>query len=187
MIIGIVGKVGSGKTACTEYLKKKYNAIVFSCDKIAKEIIDNRETDYIPLPSGIFFRNEIAQMECRKIIHPLVFDKIKKHINNLENDVKTNDEKTETLIVIECALPNDTLYEICDKIICITNSYEDKLKLLNETRGYSNEAVKLIYDSQKYYDKYYNKSDYFIINNGSVIDLENKLKEVIDEIYFIRK
>ena len=41
--------------------------------------------------------------------------------------------------------------------------------------------------SQKYYDNYYNKSDYFIINNGSVIDLENKLKEVIDEIYFIRK
>ena len=182
MILGIIGKVGSGKTVCTEFLEKEYSAIVISCDKIAKGIIEKKETDYVSLPPTVFFSSDMAQQECREKIHPLVFNKINEYLEELNDNNKNN-----SLYVIECALPNEKLYEICDKVIYIKNSFNNKLKLLKEKRGYSEEITKLIYNSQKYYDKYYDKADYIIINDGTKLDLERKLKEVIDEIYIIRK
>ena len=76
---------------------------------------------------------------------------------------------------------------MCDKVIYIKNSYEDKVKLLKEKRDYDEETTKLIYDSQSFYDKYYDKADKIIINDGTKKDLERKLKEVMDEIYIVRK
>lgn len=181
MVLGVTGKIGSGKTLSCEILEKEYNAKVFSCDKIAKEIIENKETDYEPLPQSLFFRNEVAQEECRQKIHKLVFDRIDESIKSFK---QTNDD---ALIVVECALPSERLFDICDKIIYVRNSYENKVKLLKDKRSYDEEIVKLIYDSQKYYDKFYNKANIIIDNDGTKLELENKLKEVIDEIYIIRK
>ena len=231
MVIGIIGKVGSGKSACVEYIEKEYGAIVFSCDSIAKDIIENKETDYIALPSGLFFKSKEAQEECRNKIHKLVFDRIfnqimditnnsnfmnkdgKMNKNNLyeysESDKYKNSKNNENLsifknrnnfmnnsssleekdglIIIECALPGEKLFEMCDKIIYIRNSYEDKVKLLYEKRGYTEDVTKLIYDSQAYYDKFYDRADIIVDNNGTKADLEKKIKEVIDEIYIVRK
>lgn len=234
MVIGIIGKVGSGKSTCVEYIERAYGAIVFSCDSIAKDIIENKETDYIALPSGLFFRSEEAQEECRNKIHKLVFDRISIQIMNItknlniknnENIVKvknknnflehnesnegernksnannrilenknylTNNysqiDKKDILIVIECALPSERLFEMCDKVIYIRNSYEDKVKLLYEKRAYTEDVTKLIYDSQAYYDKFYNRANIIVENNGTKEDLEKKIKEVIDEIYIVRK
>ena len=100
---------------------------------------------------------------------------------------KNNLREQNSLIVIECALPSDRLFEMCDKVIYIKNSYEDKVKLLKEKRDYDEETTRLIYDSQSFYDKYYDKADKIIINDGTKKDLERKLKEVMDEIYIVRK
>ena len=181
MVLGVTGKIGSGKTLCCEILEKEYKAKVYSCDKIAKEIIENKETDYEPLPQSLFFRSEAAQEECRQKIHKIVFDRIDESIKKFK---LTNDN---TLIVVECALPSERLFEICDKLIYVRNSYENKVKLLKEKRSYDEEITKLIYDSQKYYDKCYEKADIIIDNDGTKLELENKLKEVMNEIYIIRK
>lgn len=178
MVFGIMGKVGSGKTLCSEILEKEYGAKLLSCDKIAKEIIANDETDYVPLPPYHFFRSPVAQELCREKIHKIVFDRIEKSVV---------DESNDDLIVIECALPSERLFEICDKLIYVENTYENKSKLLKEKRGYDDETIRVIYNSQTYYDKYYNKADIVVYNNGTKLDLEMKLKEVMNEIYIIRK
>ena len=38
MVIGIVGKIGSGKSEVVDYLHDAYGAAKFSCDEVAKEI-----------------------------------------------------------------------------------------------------------------------------------------------------
>lgn len=225
MVIGVIGKVGSGKSAAVEFIEREYKAIVFSCDEIAKDIIEKKETDYVALPPGMFFRSDEAQEECRSKIHKRVFDRINQSIKNILNknnfnnanqantnnivnneNFETNISKIENknnfqeylrtkkdktnfpeLFVIECALPGEKLFEMCDKIIYIKNSYEDKVRLLYEKRGYTEDVTKLIYDSQAYYDKFYDRADITIINDGTKADLEKKVKEVVDEIYIIRK
>lgn len=188
MVLGIIGKVGSGKTFCTEYLQNEYGAIAFSCDAIAKEIISNNKTDYIPLPPNIFFRSEEAQKECREKIHPLVYNIIKKGIEEIYSSSLSSDTNDiEKLIVVECALPSVPLFDICDKILYVKNSYENKVRILKEKRGYDEETTKMIFDSQSFYDKYYDMADFTIENDGTKIDLEMKLKEVMNEIYIVRK
>lgn len=218
MILGIVGKIGSGKSTVIDYIKKNYNAIVFSCDDIAKDIIEKGESDYDPGFAGEIFINEKKQEECRTILHPLVFKRIYENIckimnennfknilninsrnaiksNKLENNkdlfelcrIKENFMNKNNLIIIESALPSDEMYKMCDKVIYIDSSFEDRVKRLKESRDYSEAKTKLIYNSQEYYEKYYNMADYKIYNNGTKEELEEKVKEVLDEIYITCK
>lgn len=264
MVLGIIGKIGSGKSTVIEYIKKNYDAIVFSCDDIAKDIMEKGETDYDPGYAGEIFINEKKQEECRTLLHPLVFKRIyenicknmnennflnfsnknnqnendigdfsKKYSNlelnriNLNNENKNNsklsgktqcqsikesndknlnyvnkennmnnlnknnfkNEKNflEKLIIIESALPSDEMYKMCDKVISIDSPYEDRVKRLKESRDYTESKTKIIYDSQAYYEKYYNKADYKIYNNGTKAELEKKVNEVLNEIYITCK
>ena len=264
MVLGIVGKIGSGKSTAIEYIKKNYDAIVFSCDEIAKDIMEKGETDYDPGYAGEIFINEKKQEECRTLLHPLVLKRIYENIHKIlnennfknfsnknnqnENDIgdfskkysnfelnridlnnenknnsilsgktqcqsikESNDkylnyvnkennmnylnknnsknEKNflEKIIIIESALPNDEMYKMCDKVIYIDSPYEDRVKRLKESRDYTESKTKLIYDSQAYYEKYYNKADYKIYNNGTKEELEKKVNEVLNEIYITCK
>lgn len=184
MVLGIIGKIGSGKSVCVEYIEKNYNAIVFSCDSIAKELMASGKYEYGK--SEEIFTSENLQEKCRNELHPLVFDRINKQIKNILN--KNNSMNfNENIVIIESALPSKALFDMCDKVICIESDYNLKTKLLKDKRGYNIEKTKKIYDSQKYYEKFYDMADIKIINDGSKSDLEKKIKEVIDEIYFICK
>ena len=258
MVLGIVGKIGSGKSTAIEYIKKNYDAIVFSCDEIAKDIMEKGETDYNPGFAGEIFTSVKKQEECRTLLHPIVFKRISDNIKKIENknnfknilnknnqnldsynnslvnsnllefyrinsnytnkdncisdsatnicnnreqnlinlnilnnsnynNFKNKNNLSEKLIIIESALPSDEMYKMCDKIIYIDSPYEDRVKRLKESRDYPESKTKLIYDSQEYYEKYYNKADYKICNNGTKEELEEKVKEVLNEIYITCK
>lgn len=183
MIIGIIGKVGSGKSAATRYIAEEYNAKVFSCDEVAKEMIEKHEVDYEIGDPSEFFKSSDLQEQIRTILHPKVFLRISENIKNIQEQDKTN----ENIYLIETALPNEYFVDFCDKIICIENTFEKKVELLSEHRGYTESQTKLIYDSQSYYDKFYKEADYVVENNTDKEDLHKKLKEVMDEICIVRK
>ena len=201
MVLGIVGKIGSGKSAVVKYLQKNYDTIVFSCDDVAKEIMAKGETDYEPGLPGEIFTNEKKQEECRTILHPLVFERINENITNFYIKSKENQKEniknknnftnfmnfSEKLIIIESALPSDIMFKMCDKVIYIDSPYEERVKRLKDARDYSESKTKLIYDSQKYYEKFYDMADFKINNDGTKEELEKKIKEVMDEIYITCK
>ena len=186
MVLGIVGKIGSGKSLAVKYLKESYNATIFDCDSIAKEIIDSGESTYEPGYAGEVFINKEKQEECRTILHPMVFNKISERMNNLLNDINENN-LPKPILVIESALPSNQLYKMCDKVIYIDSLYEDRVKRLQLSRDYHEAKTKLIYDSQKYYENIYKKADYKIMNNGTKEELERKIDEVLNEIYITCK
>lgn len=95
MVLGVVGKIGSGKSAVIEYLQEKYNAISFSCDDIAKEII--REKGLESYESEQVFINKNLQEQIRNNFHPLIFLRINENLNNFYNFIeKLNTYQTET-------------------------------------------------------------------------------------------
>lgn len=253
MVLGIVGKIGSGKSAVVKYLQEEYGAIAFSCDEVAKEIM--KEENFNVADSEEIFINENFSEKIRIELHPKVFSRIFENINILYNFLEENaldnnenkedisilekklninifsnilnknnflnyyedkeiiknyknnkiviNEKNENilkkynfkkknefysiLIIIESALPSDDMFKICDKIIYIDSPYEDRVCRLKESRNYTEEKIKLIYDSQAYYEKFYDRADYKVMNDASKDDLRNKIKEVIDEIYIASK
>lgn len=183
MVLGIIGKIGSGKSACIKYLMKNYNVCVYSCDEIAKEMLNNNETVYEKDEFNDIFTNEKKQKECRSNFHPLVYKKIKNDILELS---KKSEYKNITFI-IESALPSEFLYDICDKVIFIDCSDKVKIERLKEKRSYTEEKSKKILDLQKYYDEFYKMADYVILNDTILDEFEKKIKEVMDEICVIRK
>ena len=186
MVLGVVGKIGSGKSYFAKYVKNKFknnHIMVYSCDDIAKELISSGKTSYDGghISSYDFFTNIKFQDDARNILHPEVFSYIKKEI--IKSKYKYHIDKS--LYIIESALPSELMYDICDKAIYIRSLYNiifDRLKL---DRGYTDNQIKLIYESQKYYEEYYLMADYIIDNNGDLNKLNKDIDEVMDEICFI--
>ena len=247
MVLGVVGKIGSGKSEIIRYLQDKYSAISFSCDEIAKRIIEEEGLDIFN--SDEVFTNPNLQEDIRTNFHPLVFSRIFENLNNLSRFIllyytnffaafltkeninnflnlnnlfteininnfynflnrlcscKLDDKEYlynflnknnfsefnnfyEFRIIIESALPNDEMFKMCDKTIYIDCAYDIRVKRLKESRGYSEEKVKLIYNSQNFYNKYYDKANFKIDNCGSREELISKVEEVINEICIVSK
>ena len=185
MIIGIIGKIGSGKSKCLKLIKELYSDCdikVYSCDDIAKEILEADDDDdkftFRYLRPYDFFTNNEVQDDVRKNFHPLVFNKIKDMIDKSDRS---------TISLIETALPSELFYDICDKVIYIKVSPENAIKRLKSSRSFTDNQFKVIYDSQKFYEKFYERADYVIDNNDDLDSLKSKLKEVMDEVCFICK
>lgn len=238
MVLGVVGKIGSGKSAVINYLQDKYNAISFSCDDIAKEIISEKGIE--GYSSEQVFTNMNLQEQIRNNFHPLVFLRIKENLNNLYNfleeksqdsvkisnmdlnitnflnknnlftennynnfliflndhneihkNIKENKNnflyKCELLITIESALPNEDMFNICDKMIYVDCPYESRVKRLKDSRGYTETKIRQIFDSQEYYEKFYDRADFKIDNDGTMGELIKKIEEVMNEIYITGK
>ena len=181
MVIGIIGKIGSGKSKCIKIIKELYNdheINIYSCDDIAKEILSEEDGKFTfkYLRPYDFFTNDAIQEEVRNNFHPLVFNKIKEIINtNSKNSIN----------LIETALPSELFFSMCDKTIFIKSSSVDQLERLKNTRSFTDNQFDVIYNSQGYYDKYYQKADYVIDNNSDLDSFKCKIKEVMDEICIV--
>ena len=44
--IGVTGPTGAGKSSVCEFIKNNYNAEIIDADKVAKELQDNKASDY---------------------------------------------------------------------------------------------------------------------------------------------
>ena len=183
MVIGIIGKIGSGKSKCLKFIEElyiDYDIKIYSCDDIAKEILDEDDSKFTfkYLRPYDFFTNEKIQEEVRNDFHPLVFNKIKEEIDASSKD---------SINLIETAPPSELFLNMCDKTIYIKSSREDEMGRLKNSRSFTDEQFNVIYNSQEYYEKYYNKADYIIENNGDLDSFKCKIKEVMDEICIICK
>lgn len=167
MIIGITGKVGSGKTTLSNMIADKYDIVKLDCDKIAKELILKNNYKINIDKDG--FIDSLEQERIKKEFHPLVWNDIKIRINNIKN------ENRKTNILIETALPNEEFFNIVDIPFFIkSDNIFDRLK---NDRNYDDEKISNILKAQECYDKYYDKCDFIILNND---DLNNTFKKIVD-------
>ena len=183
MIIGIMGKIGSGKSKCLKIIKElygDYDVRIYSCDDIAKELLreDDGKFTFKYLSPYDFFTDERVQEEVRDNFHPLVFNKIKETIEN---------QSKASINLIETALPSEMFFNMCDKTICINSGCEKRMNRLKSTRSFIDNQFNVLDNSQEYYEKYYKKANYIIDNNSDLDSFKSKIKEVMDEICIICK
>ena len=89
--------------------------------------------------------------------------------------------------IIESALPSDDMFSICDKMIYVDSPYDMRVDRLKSSRGYDENKIKQIFNSQKYYDRFYDRADIKIDNSGTIDDLINRIEGVMNEIYIVGK
>ena len=138
-IVGITGSSGAGKTTVCEILKRKYLAYIIDADQIArklskkgnmylKSIVEYFGTDILT-NSGELKRKELADIiyndnEKRETLNKITFMYVVKEIKDNINKLKNQE-----LIVIDAPLLYESkLDQICDLVIGIIASKEDKIK-----------------------------------------------------------
>lgn len=191
MILGIVGKAGSGKSYVSKILEENFKkSIVIDVDRVGhyvltlfyvkeklketfgEEIFDeNDEIDRKKLGEIVF--NDNSKLEkLNKIVHSEIYKEIEKKLNNYL-------KKYDIILIDAALLFKIGLDKLCDKILLVDASEEERYKRLIKKRNISKEKAKNIIESQKKL-----KVDYYdekIITNDNPEEIIEVLKKLIEE------
>ncbi|PLV60038.1 dephospho-CoA kinase [Thermotoga sp. KOL6] len=172
MVIGVTGKIGTGKSTVCEILKKEYNAYVVNVDNIGHETLEEMKEEIVKLfgtsilkegkidrkkLGEIVFTSEEKLRQLEQLIHPVMRKKV-------ENIIKEKNG----LVVIEAALLKRIgLDKLCNHIITVVSSEKkiiERNKLAKERLKFQRDVV---------------TQGIVIPNNSSIEDLKRKVKEVM--------
>ena len=206
LFVGITGGVGAGKSEILNYLRTNYNCKVMLTDEIAHDLMEPGTECYERLKNlfasfeeagaglynadGTFHRPNLAKVifsndklrdELNGIVHPAVKQYV---IEQYEEEQKKGELD---LLVVESALLIDDNYgAICQEMWYIYTSEDKRCARLKASRGYSEEKIQSIFDSQLSETEFRAHCVEVIDNNGtpeeSFMQIDNMLsKKHIDK------
>ena len=187
-VLGITGKVASGKSTVTRYVKKmKKDTLIIDADKIAKniykkdpeileklrqffgeEIFDSEDNLIFKVLAEKVFSDKNELVKLNKLMFPLIRSEI-------ENILNKNHKRD--YIIIDAAILFDCgLDDLCDYIIYVKNSVRRK-RLFLKNKGFSDNDIELKIDGQQIKtDK--KKIDFIIDNDESKKSLFKKVEKI---------
>lgn len=179
MIIGITGKIASGKSSITNILEKKgyflfdsdktYHYLLKNNDKMKNELVDYFGNDIIN--KGIISRKILLKkinkdniQILNSITHKYVANEIYKLVKQKNN------------VVIEAAIPvKNGFLDICDIVILSNCNKSTQIKRLQKRNKYSKSHIDKIIEIQMTSLEYINISDY-------IIETDNLSKTQLDKV-----
>ena len=194
-IIGITGGVGAGKSTVLDIIRNNCSCFVIIADKAAHEVEKkgqkcheelvellggdilgaDGEIDKKAMAARIFDKgNRELLRQVNEIVHPRVKEYI---LNLIEEHRKMGD--VDWLFIEAALLIEDGYKEICDELWYIYADEEIRASRLKASRGYSDEKIRDIMQSQNDDAVFRANCDYVIENNG---DLEITRKQIIEKI-----
>jgi len=189
-VIGLVGKIGSGKSVFAAYLKE-LGAAVVNADQIArqivepnlpawKEIADTFGQAYF-LPDGHINRPKLAQkifaadasrLQLNAITHPRIRSEAALQIAAYKKEGYA-------LIVLEAAVLLEAGFaEMVDEIWLLESMHEDIYQRLEKRDGLDIASADMRLQAQLSNEEMEKKADLVIINNGTLEDLSQKAKDL---------
>ncbi|MCB7320639.1 dephospho-CoA kinase [Lacrimispora sp. 210928-DFI.3.58] len=175
-ILGLTGGVGAGKSTVLDILKEDFGFYVIQADQTAKELMEPGMAGYEavcrylgpdildgdgrinrPLMAEIIFGDRQKREEVDRLTHPLTWKRV------MEDAHAHRDQP----VVIEAAIPSKEFRDKCDEMWYLYTSRENRAKRLKASRGYSDEKIRNIMESQADEDTFRRFSDAVIDNNGT--------------------
>ncbi|MGJ8455469.1 dephospho-CoA kinase [Pseudothermotoga sp. U03pept] len=146
MVVGLTGRIGSGKSTAAEIFKE-LGAHVIDVDRIGHEVLqmqevknslrkifgdeifDGLEINRKKLASRAFSNSTELQL-LERVVHPLIRERVKKQIDLLDG-----------LIIIDAAILHRLgLDELCDLVVTIVAPFEKIIQRLRD-KGLSEEEI----------------------------------------------
>ena len=191
-IIGITGGAGSGKSEVLKLMKEKFGGFVILTDDVARaltlkggrsyekiveafgpEILgEDGEIDR-PRLAAIVFKDEAALKRLEAMTHQLVKEDVKAQLLQAEKEGYP-------FAAVESAILLNAGYEdILDEYWGIYTDPAIRRERLRVTRGYSDERIQSVMDSQVSDEELKGRCDRLIINNTTLEDIELQLKHAL--------
>ena len=178
-IIGITGGVGVGKSEVLSYIETAYDAVIIKADDVACKLlmpggkaydgIKGFMPDDIYDGDGVINNKRMAALffndrNFKERVNSVVFPLVKKEIGDII-EVACDDGKE--LLVIEAALLIEEHYdEVCDELWYIYADKDVRACRLRQSRGYSDERIKAVMESQLSDEEFTDGTNVRIDNSG---------------------
>jgi len=175
-VVILAGGIGSGKTTVSNILRNM-GANVFIADEINRDLLQQK--DYIDTISNLFpeavkdgniekeilakiiFSNETARKEVMSIAHPYIY--------------KTMEEKAKKFNLVFLEIPLMPIEIQYNEMWYVVMNKEDRISRIKVRSGYSQQQIEAILKIQ---EEDVPKDCYLIENNGSIEELELKIKDL---------
>ena len=192
--IGITGGVGCGKSTILSYIQKHYKCRVYLADEVAKEVQKSGTECFLKLVQllgedvvgvdGELDRSYMAERifadkdllaGVNGIVHPAVKEYLLQRLKEAKEDAEVE------LFFVEAALLIETGYgAIVDELWYIYADRSVRVQRLKENRGYSEEKIRRIMDSQLPEEVFRAKCDFVIDNSGMPEDSYRQIEEKLE-------
>jgi dephospho-CoA kinase len=191
VLIGVTGGIACGKTEVCEVFRKK-GAIILSADEIGKEVAERNGTVLGELTRAfgqdivsrngalnrrklgkIAFASKESRDKLNQIVHPHLLKELRSRIQS------TGKKTPKAVVVVDAALIVEWgLEKELDYLILVESTREDKIKRLQEQKGYSeSEALDRI-RSQLPEEVKEKKADVIIRNDERLAELREAAEGV---------
>lgn len=199
VVIGVTGGVGSGKSEVLSYMKNRYNCRVLLSDDAARKMEMPGGSLYEPLVQLLSSSQKGGQDPVREDgsidkkalarcifedpgllekIDALVHPAVKKYI--LDEIEREKREKKHPYFLLEAALLIENGFtEIVDSMWYIYCDPEERRRRLKESRGYSDEKISRIMDSQLSEEEFRHYCDTVIDNSGDFADTKVQIDRAL--------
>jgi len=194
-VIGITGGVGAGKSAVLDYLAANHNCRVIKADQAAHQLEEPGGVCYEPLiallgdeildAAGKIDRQKMAArifadsgllQKVNGIVHPAV----KQYL--LAQIAKEKESAEKDFLFIEAALLIEEGYAgIVDELWYIRADVNVRRQRLKESRGYSDEKIDAILQSQLLEEDFLKHCDIVIENNGALLGVYEQIEKELGE------
>lgn len=207
-VIGITGGVGSGKSEILGYLREHYNCRILLSDDAAKELEKPGMPLYAPLVSLLSPMDEArgvplldengeikkAEMAARIFADNSLLEKVNKLVHPAVNTYIMDEIAREResgrydYFVLESALLIENGYrEVADAIWYIYCDEKVRRERLASSRGYSQEKITSIIESQLSEEQFRAGSDFVIDNSGPLTGEGGSFAQVDQAVQSLRK
>ena len=187
MIIGVCGKIASGKTVVMEILEKLGFFCIYA-DKVVHELyrgggvgsrvimeafgreflFENGEVDRVRLRDLVFSDLKKLQL-LNQVVHPLV----EGELNKVLSVVKSENIAIESIYFDEIGMG-----DLVDKVLWVDRPEEDIFEVLVGERGFSAKMAKDVID----FAGKPSKIDFVVSNAGSMYDLKSSLTDLVETL-----
>ncbi len=190
-ILGITGGIGAGKS-CVANLFAKLGATVVDADKIAREILEPNGKAFplvvehfgeeILTPDRTINRKKLAGIVfCDKqklellnhLTHPAVFEEMQRQIKAAKTEIVCLDVP----LLFTCDFPIH-----CDRTLAVVAPKELRIARILERDGCGREQAEARMRNQLSDEEFREKADLILCNDGDVVALEEKVRDILKQI-----
>lgn len=197
MIIGITGSSGAGKSTVCEILEKEYHLKVLNADKMTKQLAQkgNQYLEDIVTLFGQEILQENGELDRPKLANIIYYNESKrkqlnectfKHIHvALQKEIQEILSKNENAVIaIDAPLLFEAkLEDICNFVIAvIAKDKELQIDRIVQRDYITREQAEKRLQAQMPDEFYTSRSQYTIVNDGEIEEIEHQVKEILEKI-----